>query len=182
LNDDVSMDADAALTPKSLDLPSLNLEDDISVAETGVNKPLQMGIGEQALSTEDAVFESLPELSLELGGPNDTTKQASDDDVLDIDEINLTSPVESLNEVATPATTSDEVAFPEISLDVADTIAASLDTPEDEPEEVNTKLDLIQAYIDMEDAIGAKELIEEVLAEGGERQRQRANELLSKIA
>ncbi|PPD12425.1 MAG: hypothetical protein CTY26_05245 [Methylophilus sp.] len=182
LNDDVSMDADAALTPKSLDLPSLNLEDDISVAETGTNKPLQMGSGEQALSTEDAVFESLPELSLELGGPNDTTKQASDDDVLDIDEINLTSPVESLNEVATPATTSDEVAFPEISLDVADTTATSLDTPEDEPEEVNTKLDLIQAYIDMEDAIGAKELIEEVLAEGGERQRQRANELLSKIA
>lgn len=182
LNDDVSMDADAALTPKSLDLPSLNLEDDISVAETGANKPLQMGSGEQALSTEDAVFESLPELSLELGGPNDTTKQASDDDVLDIDEINLTSPVESLNEVATPATTSDEVAFPEISLDVADTTATSLDTPEDEPEEVNTKLDLIQAYIDMEDAIGAKELIEEVLAEGGERQRQRANELLSKIA
>lgn len=182
LNDDVSMDADAALTPKSLDLPSLNLEDDISVAETGANKPLQMGSGEQALSTEDAVFESLPELSLELGGPNDTTKQASDDDVLDIDEINLTSPVESLNEVATPATTSDEVAFPEISLDVADTTVTSLDTPEDEPEEVNTKLDLIQAYIDMEDAIGAKELIEEVLAEGGERQRQRANELLSKIA
>jgi pilus assembly protein FimV len=182
LNDDVSMDADVELTPKSLDLPSLNLEDDVSEAETGANKPLPMGSGEQTLSTEDAVFESLPELSLELGGPNDTTKQASDDDVLDIDEINLASPVESLNEVATPASTSEEVAFPEISLDVADTTATSLDMPEDEPEEVNTKLDLIQAYIDMEDAIGAKELIEEVLAEGGERQRQRANELLSKIA
>lgn len=182
LNDDVSMDADVALTPKSLDLPSLNLEDDVSGAETVANKPLPMGSGEQTLSTEDAVFESLPELSLELGGPNDTTKQASDDDVLDINEINLGSPVESLNEIATPETTSEEIAFPEISLDVADTAATSLDMPEDEPEEVNTKLDLIQAYIDMEDAIGAKELIEEVLAEGGERQRQRANELLSKIA
>ncbi|AKR43429.1 FimV/HubP family polar landmark protein [Methylophilus sp. TWE2] len=182
LNDDVSMDADVELTPKSLDLPSLNLEDDVSVAETSANKSLSIGSGEQTLSTEDAVFESLPELSLELGGPKDTTKQASDDDVLDIDEINLASPVESLNEVAPPAATSDEVAFPEISLDVADTSATSLEIPEDEPEEVNTKLDLIQAYIDMEDAIGAKELIEEVLAEGGERQRQRANELLSKIA
>jgi len=182
LNDDVSMDADVELTPKSLDLPSLNLEDDVSVAETSANKSLPIGSGEQTLSTEDAVFESLPELSLELGGPNDTTKPSSDDDVLDIDEINLASPVESLNEVATPASTSEEVAFPEISLDVADTTAKSLDMPEDEPEEVNTKLDLIQAYIDMEDAIGAKELIEEVLAEGGERQRQRANELLSKIA
>jgi len=47
---------------------------------------------------------------------------------------------------------------------------------------VNTKLDLIQAYIDMEDVVGAKELIDEVIAEGGERQRQRASELLAKLA
>jgi pilus assembly protein FimV len=182
LNDDESIDADVELTPKSLDLPSLNLEDDGSEAETGANKPLPMGSGEQTLSTEDAVFESLPELSLELGGPNDSTNVVPEDDALDIEEINLESPVDSLNEVAAPATTSDEVAFPELSLDVAVATVSSSDTLEDEPEEVNTKLDLIQAYIDMEDAIGAKELIEEVLAEGGERQRQRANELLSKIA
>lgn len=182
MDDDVSTEADMELTPKSLDLPSLNLDDDVGSTETGVNKPLQTATGEQALSTDDAVFESLPELSLELGGPNDTTNQAADDEVLDIEEIDLESPVESLNEVATPAETSGEVAFPEISLDVADSSDVSPDTSVDEPEEVNTKLDLIQAYIDMEDNIGAKELIEEVLAEGGERQKERASELLAKIA
>lgn len=182
VSDDVSMDADVEMTPKSLDLPSLNLDDDVTAAEPGASKPLQTASGEQALSSEDAVFESLPELSLELGGPNDSTNVVPEDDALDIEEINLESPVDSLNEVVPPATTSDEVAFPEISLDVADATVSRSDTLEDEPEEVNTKLDLIQAYIDMEDAIGAKELIEEVLAEGGERQRERANELLAKIA
>ncbi|OYZ03313.1 MAG: hypothetical protein B7Y32_04955, partial [Methylophilales bacterium 16-45-7] len=50
-----------------------------------------------------------------------------------------------------------------------------------EPEEVETKLDLVMAYLDMEDKIGAKELLEEVLKEGGENQRRRASELLEKI-
>lgn len=142
---------------------------------------MQGGSGEQTLSSDDAVFESLPELSLELGGPNETAN-TEEEDALDIEEISLEAPVDALNAVDAPSDVADELAFPEISLDVADTPAASAETPADESEEVNTKLDLIQAYIDMEDKIGAKELIEEVLIEGGERQRQRANELLAKIA
>jgi len=181
VNDVPSLDNEAELTPKSLDLPSLNLDDDLGPAETNVNKPLQGGSGEQTLSSDDAVFESLPELSLELGGPNETAK-TEEDDALDIEEISLEAPVDALNAVDAPSDVADELAFPEISLDVADTPATSAETPADESEEVNTKLDLIQAYIDMEDKIGAKELIEEVLTEGGERQRQRANELLAKIA
>lgn len=181
VNDEPSLDNEAELTPKSLDLPSLNLDDDLGPAETNVNKPLQGGSGEQTLSSDDAVFESLPELSLELGGPNETA-DTEEDDALDIEEISLEAPVDALNSVEAPSDVADELAFPEISLDVADTPATSAEAPADESEEVNTKLDLIQAYIDMEDKIGAKELIEEVLTEGGERQRQRANELLAKIA
>lgn len=180
--DEASVDNEIELTPKSLDLPSLNLDDGINTAESGVNKTSQAVSGEQTLSTEDAVFESLPELSLELGGPNDAANRQPEDDALDIEEISLESPVDPLNEVATPPAPADELAFPEISLDVADAAPSDVEIPADEPEEVNTKLDLIQAYIDMEDNIGAKELIEEVLAEGGERQRERANELLAKIA
>jgi pilus assembly protein FimV len=130
------------------------------------------------------VFESLPELSLELGGPNDAVKAgAIDEDALEIEEISLGSAESALNEVpAMEETAADSTAFPEISLDVAETAASNTDAIADEPEEVNTKLDLIQAYIDMEDVVGAKELIDEVLAEGGEQQRQRASALLAKIA
>lgn len=174
---------DTELTPKALDLPSLNLDDESSGSARGSQATTQT-TGEQNLSSDDAVFESLPELSLELGGPNDTTNSqtAEEDDALDLDDIRLDNvDDEALSRV--PADNpSTETAFPEISLDMTEKPEESLVEFDGEPEEVNTKLDLIQAYIDMEDMIGAKELIEEVLSEGGERQRQRASELLAKVA
>ncbi|AZE56346.1 putative type IV pilus assembly FimV-related transmembrane protein [Pseudomonas synxantha] len=59
----------------------------------------------------------------------------------------------------------------------------------DEPEfdflsgtnEVATKLDLAQAYIDMGDAEGAKDILSEVLTEGDEGQRSEAKEMLGRI-
>ncbi|KQT34433.1 hypothetical protein ASG24_12015 [Methylophilus sp. Leaf414] len=173
---------DAELTPKALDLPSLNLDDESS-SSIRDNQAATQATGEQKLSSDDAVFESLPELSLELGGPNDTTiKTSEEDDALDIDDIRLDNVDDEVLSRVPAETFSSETAFPEISLDVTEKPEESLVEFDGEPEEVNTKLDLIQAYIDMEDMIGAKELIEEVLTEGGERQRQRASELLAKVA
>ena len=51
-----------------------------------------------------------------------------------------------------------------------------------EPIEVETKLELVAAYIEMDDKEGAKELLEEVMKEGGLNQRKRAEEILSKMA
>lgn len=64
---------------------------------------------------------------------------------------------------------------------------AALDS--DEPEfdflsgtnEVATKLDLAQAYIDMGDVDGARDILSEVLTEGDEVQRGEAKEMLGKI-
>lgn len=52
----------------------------------------------------------------------------------------------------------------------------------DESEDVNTKLDLVTAYIDMGDKEGARELLDEVLKEGGTRQRERAQQILNSLA
>ena len=60
----------------------------------------------------------------------------------------------------------------------------------DEPEfdflsgtdEVATKLDLAQAYIDMGDADGARDILSEVLTEGDEVQRGEAKEMLGRLA
>ncbi len=52
----------------------------------------------------------------------------------------------------------------------------------DEPIEVETKLDLVVAYIEMDDKEGAKELLDEVMKEGGTKQRKRAEELMAKLA
>lgn len=51
-----------------------------------------------------------------------------------------------------------------------------------EVDEVQTKLDLAQAYIDMGDTDGAKGIIDEVLAEGNSSQKQAAMGLLGKLA
>jgi pilus assembly protein FimV len=50
-----------------------------------------------------------------------------------------------------------------------------------EPIEVDTKLDLVAAYIEMDDKVGAKELLDEVMKEGGANQRKRAEDLLAKL-
>jgi pilus assembly protein FimV len=47
--------------------------------------------------------------------------------------------------------------------------------------EVGTKLDLARAYIDMGDPGGARSILEEVLDEGDEAQRQQAQQLLDSI-
>ena len=49
-------------------------------------------------------------------------------------------------------------------------------------DESATKLDLARAYIDMGDKDGAKDILQEVLSEGSDVQKQDANELLGRIA
>lgn len=51
-----------------------------------------------------------------------------------------------------------------------------------ESEDVNTKLDLVTAYIDMGDNEGARELLDEIIKEGGPKQVARAKRLLADIA
>ena len=59
---------------------------------------------------------------------------------------------------------------------------AELNLSGNEPIEVETKLDLVVAYIDMDDKEGAVELLNEVLKEGGANQRKRAEAMLAKLA
>jgi pilus assembly protein FimV len=47
--------------------------------------------------------------------------------------------------------------------------------------EVGTKLDLARAYVDMGDPSGARSILEEVLQEGDQQQRQQAQQLLDTL-
>ena len=51
----------------------------------------------------------------------------------------------------------------------------------DSTDEVSTKLDLARAYVDMGDPGGARSILEEVLEEGDEGQRQQAQQLLDSL-
>jgi pilus assembly protein FimV len=48
-------------------------------------------------------------------------------------------------------------------------------------DEVGTKLDLARAYIDMGDPDGAKSILEEVLTEGDDRQKDEAQQLMDGV-
>lgn len=49
-------------------------------------------------------------------------------------------------------------------------------------DETSTKLDLARAYIDMDDKDGARDILEEVVQEGNDEQKQKAQDLLKQIA
>ncbi|MGB0467806.1 MAG: FimV/HubP family polar landmark protein [Pontibacterium sp.] len=51
----------------------------------------------------------------------------------------------------------------------------------DGADEVETKLDLARAYIDMEDAEGARDILQEIINEGSDQQKQEASELLGNL-
>ncbi|RRV16093.1 FimV/HubP family polar landmark protein [Pseudomonas saudiphocaensis] len=51
-----------------------------------------------------------------------------------------------------------------------------------ETDETTTKLDLARAYIDMGDAEGARDILDEVMVEGSDTQQQEAREMLAKLA
>ncbi len=85
--------------------------------------------------------------------------------------------------------------FSGIDLDLNDTpevpvvpataaVAAEMEMPVIDPdllEEVNTKLDLAKAYLEMGDKEGAREILSEVLNEGDAKQKDKANELMAEI-
>ena len=74
----------------------------------------------------------------------------------------------------------------EPSFTAEDAMASAADEPEFDflsgTDEVATKLDLAQAYIDMGDADGARDILNEVVTEGDSGQKTEAKEMLSRLA
>jgi pilus assembly protein FimV len=71
-------------------------------------------------------------------------------------------------------------------LQPVDSLAGELDGDDDfdflsGTDETATKLDLARAYIDMGDTEGARDILDEVVAEGSETQQQEAREMIAKL-
>ncbi len=98
-------------------------------------------------------------------------------------DLSTVSP-EASSYVEDEASAANTYDLSSISLDMPDTsmqVESPVISAVDEPVEIETKLDLVAAYIEMDDAEGAKELLEEVMKEGGASQRKRAEALLAKL-
>jgi pilus assembly protein FimV len=118
---------------------------------------------EHTLLVTDAAEEKDFNFDLSTISPN--SNNFSDVDLADANTFDLSSIDLEMDK---PATTAENAA---------DAGANAVDSVE-----IETKLDLVVAYMEMDDKVGAKELIDEVLKEGGASQRQRAQELLAKLA
>jgi pilus assembly protein FimV len=117
--------------------------------------------------------------------PNETGNSIADLDALSssYDEDNKDLNIPTISNDAADFMKADfseanTIDISNISLDLNDEPA---EAAAEEPADVETKLELVAAYIDMDDAEGAKELIAEVVAEGGPNQRKRAEALLAKL-
>lgn len=100
-----------------------------------------------------------------------------------------TSAIDTKDSVSDVA--SNEFDFSAISLDLGDDTQSLVEKDDDslsveasasggsENQDVYIKLDLVAAYIDMDDKEGARELLEEVLKEGGPQQKLKAEQLLA---
>ncbi len=172
----------------------------------GVTEPAAVAIDaeEEALSLEDfglelgaepveAELHAEPEFSfdaveaLEEAGALDLSERLA----VEPEAQALSEPVAALPVTEDHAEAIAESSVAEISLE--DELAAidadmgmasspALTDADIEGDEVATKLDLARAYADMGDAEGAREILNEVLQEGNDLQRQDAEALLAQLA
>ena len=186
---DVAVDSSAVESISHL--PSLDLtsiEEDTPVAE------LDLSTSGESVDIDKVASGFDFDLSNQEVPETDVIAEEISFDLPAIDE--STANLEADAALATSESDANAFDFSAISLDLSDedaltavdeTTAESSVKPDvastaAENQDVDIKLDLVAAYIDMDDKEGARELLEEVANEGGPQQRQRAEQLLASLA
>jgi pilus assembly protein FimV len=154
----LSLDSDS-----DVDLGSIDFE-----TETGIAEAPTEAIGDVPLSLSDEVptqaFEKPADVGLSLDDFDSEETLHADNDETDLS-----------------MTDSSQYGGSELSLEdlgedeeLSDDIFADVD-------EIGTKLDLAKAYVDMGDSDGARSILDEVMEEGDDTQKEQAQQLLQQI-
>jgi pilus assembly protein FimV len=113
---------------------------------------------------------------------------ASTDVELDLDDLTAALQVSEAGDTVEQPRDDATVEYPRPAIEEeAGTVSIAPDEMSDDLSdartmtEVGTKLDLARAYVDMGDPAGARSILEEVLDEGDEGQRQQAQQLLDSL-
>ncbi len=177
LDDEINEANVEDLDSATLDLDDLNEELDDAYSEEGTAETLDIN---------DNLSLSESELDLDLGIDESELPviEGLEDDLLDeLDRLSVDLDVNS--EPAEAALTSPEgVTLDLTSLEENDLDLTDLDGDLDflsGTDESETKLDLARAYIDMDDHDGAKEILQEVIEDGSEQQKQDAGRLMDSL-
>ena len=166
-SDDGALDFDLSLDDGAPATNSLKLDDDL--AEFSL----------------DLDGEAEPEVELALPADEEMSTDFDLSFAEDAPELDAASAPELIEEP------SELAAEAEVDLGAPDevpAIAEADDAADDDfdflsgTDETATKLDLARAYIDMGDAEGARDILDEVIAEGSDAQQQEARELIAQLA
>ncbi len=177
LDSDISLDLEEGIDAEELDLGELSLDGESSLEQEAM-------LASEGLLDDSAEHDAIEsELDLELDLSDVAISGESDE--LDLsEELNLSgeTPLE------TPAVDlpepSVELVSPEVD-DSADDFMADIEADLDmlsDSDECSTKLDLAEAFVEMGDRDGAREILEEVLAEGNDEQKARAQSMIDTIS
>ncbi len=164
---------------ENLDLDELDSELDELAAESSVDTEDLSALEDSDLSLEAGELLAQPEAS-ELS----ETVVEGDHGFSDLGDLQAVAANEddstgSNTDVTTEFDASSDFEIPDFDPENDDD--SNLDFLSDN-DETATKLDLARAYIDMGDADGAKDILDEILEEGNDGQRKDAEGLLKKLA
>ncbi|MBU3057344.1 FimV/HubP family polar landmark protein [Pseudomonas indica] len=158
----------------------LSLDDEPAVASAGPSVELPtLELPEEKAASE---FDLPADFDLSVADEAPAAaKPEADDFAAQLDEVNAEleafadslEPQADVGEPVKPAASTPNVA----DLDADDDFDFLAGT-----DETATKLDLARAYIDMGDAEGARDILDEVISEGSDIQQQEARELLARLA
>ncbi|MFW5432086.1 MAG: FimV/HubP family polar landmark protein [Methylophilaceae bacterium] len=176
---------DSADTLDAPTMPAIEMPGDLSL-----DMPETPDVAE-VTSDSSAVVEAPVDDIASTGFEFDIKTLGEDTISLDVNE-SVAEPAESdqanvmdLSTLSLDVSEDANVAIEEeskVEVDEAPAVETEEASAEPESADVDTKLELVAAYIDMEDREGAKELLDEVLKEGGVNQRKRAEELLATLS
>ncbi|MDH3282757.1 MAG: hypothetical protein OEQ18_16755, partial [Gammaproteobacteria bacterium] len=110
-----------------------------------------------------------------------------DDNLLDLNDLDIELEPTSERDDTPPPRAAESI--PGMDFELAEVDSAQNETSQDEEDadadedwdEAATKLDLAKAYIDMGDKAGARSIIDEVMREGNQQQRDQAAQLASQL-
>lgn len=162
----------SALGDEDSILKASSLHDSLLVDETPDDKPFSLDeVDDSSLMLDDDSL--LKELDLPSGDANEmATGDASVDSMLStLSEFSATAGVDLEKLDDTTLSPASEM----LELD------SSIDDDYDEIDEVSTKLDLARAYLEMGDKDGARGILDEVMAEGDDFQKETAQKIIAEL-
>ena len=190
MDDDPMADVEEATTD-SIEELEFDISDTGAVEETAAVEDefsldidaseLDIDIQDAAKETAEVVEESIDLGDIDFGMDDDSasdTAEAEEDISLDLSDEIETMDDDSSMDIELVEEAGAETASVSSGLDDdEDFDLSSLD----DVDEISTKLDLARAYLDMGDHEGTRGILEEVLADGNDEQKQEAGDLMAQL-